>query len=105
MANIKTLLKEFDLPDKWKRIESPTIYNDEIIPFNKNPPNGSGGYYQNGNVIMRSADNSIRWISMTIYDGKHVKCFDARFNPDGKNKDFDINYFSTGEESSEACCR
>jgi len=93
-------LKEFDLPEKWRRIESPTMYNDEIVPFDKTITNSKGGYYQNGNIISKSNDNSIRWISMTISNGDHVKSFDARFDSNGSFIDFDINYFGLGEENN-----
>lgn len=96
MTNISTILKEFNLPEDWKRIESPTFYNDEIVPFNQ-PKVESGGYYQNGNIITKSSD-VIRWISMTINNGEHVKCFDSRFKADGSFIDFDINYFGLGED-------
>lgn len=42
------------------------------------------GGYQNGNIIMRNYDN-IRWISIIIYEGK--------------DKNFDINYFSMGKNA------
>ena len=99
MANINTLLKELGVPKKWKKIESPTMYNGEIIPFGHNPP-VQGGYFENGNIITKNRDGSFNWLNMTIYDGEQVKCFEARFAANGKYKNLDIKYFGLGEEKN-----
>lgn len=101
MANINTLLKELDLPSNWKRIESPTFYNGDVIPFDQEPPK-SGGLIliENGNIIVRNPDNTIIWSNMTIYNEKHAKNFEARFRSDGQCRNFDINYFSMGTEKN-----
>jgi hypothetical protein len=100
MANIKNLLKELDLPENWERIECPTLYNDQIVPFGENPPECNGGFVMNGHIITRKGDGSVRWISMTVDQCEHVKLFDARFNLDGTCKDFDINFFGLGKEKN-----
>lgn len=100
MTNICRLLKEFDLPYEWTRIESPTLYNGQVIPLKKKKVKPAEGYFENGNIINRNSDGSIQWLTMTIYDGRHVKNFNARFGSDGKYIDYDINYFSLGKEKN-----
>lgn len=100
MVDISTVLKELELPEKWERIESPTMYNGEIVPFDKNKVESELGFYQNGNIIYRSHDNSIKWVNMTIANSEHVKCFEARFDSKGSFINLDINYFNLGGENN-----